>query len=55
MKLLRLIIFLLIIPFGLQSQSFEGKIVYTISYNELPPEALDTLIEFAHFLQARQR
>ena len=24
-------------------------------YNELPPGALDTLIEFAHFLQARQR
>ena len=38
MKLLRLIILALIIPFAIQAQSFEGKIVYSISYKDLPAE-----------------
>ena len=38
MKLLRLIILALIIPLGVQSQSFEGKIVYSIKYKDLPAE-----------------
>ena len=38
MKLLRLIILALIIPFAIQAQSFEGKIVYSIAYKDLPAE-----------------
>jgi hypothetical protein len=38
MKFLRLLILALIIPFGIQAQSFEGKIVYSITYKDLPAE-----------------
>lgn len=38
MKFLRLLILALIIPFAIQAQTFEGKIVYSITYKDLPAE-----------------
>lgn len=38
MKIIRLVILIFLLPFTLMAQSFEGKINYTISYKDLPPE-----------------
>ena len=38
MKLFHLLVLILLLPLNLLAQSFEGKIEYSISYKNLPPE-----------------